>query len=115
MASGPPSPHGHAPAHEDVEKNSLSDTSGEQETNRVQNLDPVTGKPVQDLPGDKVELTEEDCMDELGFSFPEWKKWFVTSFPNHFSLRSVSTCGAGECLLVIASHQIRKERLIGYE
>lgn len=24
---------------------------------------------------DKVELTEDMCYDELGYSFPEWKKW----------------------------------------
>lgn len=24
---------------------------------------------------DKIELTEDMCYDELGFSFPEWKKW----------------------------------------
>jgi MFS family permease len=28
---------------------------------------------------DKIELTEEDCYDELGFSFPEWKKWMILS------------------------------------
>lgn len=25
----------------------------------------------------KIELTEEDCYDELGFSFPSWKKWTI--------------------------------------
>ena len=29
--------------------------------------------------GDKEELTEEDCYDELGFSFPTWKKWMILS------------------------------------
>ncbi|KFY00069.1 hypothetical protein V495_01218 [Pseudogymnoascus sp. VKM F-4514 (FW-929)] len=24
-----------------------------------------------------VEITEEDCFDELGFSFPDWKKWWI--------------------------------------
>jgi hypothetical protein len=24
---------------------------------------------------DKIELTEDMCYDELGFSFPNWKKW----------------------------------------
>jgi hypothetical protein len=24
---------------------------------------------------DKIELTEEMCYDELGYSFPEWRKW----------------------------------------
>ena len=26
---------------------------------------------------DKIEITEEDCQGELGFSFPEWKKWTI--------------------------------------
>jgi len=26
---------------------------------------------------EKIELTEEDCYDELGFSFPQWKKWTI--------------------------------------
>jgi MFS family permease len=26
---------------------------------------------------DKVELTEDDCYDELGFAFPKWKKWWI--------------------------------------
>lgn len=25
----------------------------------------------------KYEITEEDCYDELGFSFPTWKKWYI--------------------------------------
>ncbi|ETI25868.1 hypothetical protein G647_02645 [Cladophialophora carrionii CBS 160.54] len=25
----------------------------------------------------KVELTEEDCYDKLGYSFPHWKKWMI--------------------------------------
>lgn len=28
---------------------------------------------------DKIELTEEDCYDELGYSFPKWKKWMILS------------------------------------
>jgi hypothetical protein len=24
---------------------------------------------------DKIELTEDMCYDELGYSYPEWKKW----------------------------------------
>ncbi len=24
---------------------------------------------------DKIEITEEMCYEELGFAFPEWKKW----------------------------------------
>ncbi|KAK4553258.1 hypothetical protein LTR86_009558 [Recurvomyces mirabilis] len=26
---------------------------------------------------DKYEITEEDCYDELGYSFPAWKKWYI--------------------------------------
>ncbi|KAF2134931.1 MFS multidrug transporter-like protein [Dothidotthia symphoricarpi CBS 119687] len=26
---------------------------------------------------DRYEITEEDCYDELGFSFPTWKKWTI--------------------------------------
>jgi MFS family permease len=28
---------------------------------------------------DKIEITEEDCYDELGFAFPTWKKWMILS------------------------------------
>lgn len=28
---------------------------------------------------DRYEMTEEDCYDELGFTFPEWKKWMILS------------------------------------
>lgn len=28
---------------------------------------------------DRYEITEEDCYDELGFSFPSWKKWTILS------------------------------------
>ncbi len=26
---------------------------------------------------DKIEITEADCYDELGFSYPAWKKWMI--------------------------------------
>ena len=26
---------------------------------------------------DKVEIIEEDCYDELGYSFPTWRKWMI--------------------------------------
>lgn len=26
---------------------------------------------------DKYEITEDDCYDELGYSFPAWKKWYI--------------------------------------
>ena len=33
-----------------------------------------------DIPeDDRIELTEEDCYTELGFCFPEWKKWMIVT------------------------------------
>ncbi|KAK0390138.1 hypothetical protein NLU13_3711 [Sarocladium strictum] len=26
---------------------------------------------------DKIEITEDDCYEELGFCFPTWKKWYI--------------------------------------
>lgn len=39
----------------------------------------VGEKPPQiDLEGnEKIEIQEEDCYDQLGFSFPTWKKWTI--------------------------------------
>ena len=28
---------------------------------------------------ERIEISEEDCYDELGFSFPTWKKWMILS------------------------------------
>lgn len=36
-----------------------------------------TTDSASDSSDEKVELTEEDCYDELGFSFPSWKKWTI--------------------------------------
>ena len=43
---------------------------------------PETTHDSDELPGaekvgtyDKIELTEDMCYDELGYSYPEWKKW----------------------------------------
>ncbi|MCJ1452616.1 hypothetical protein MMC28_002959 [Mycoblastus sanguinarius] len=34
----------------------------------------------QQAPGDdRIEITEDDCYDELGFCFPTWKKWMILS------------------------------------
>ncbi|KAI9055448.1 hypothetical protein LZ554_000402 [Drepanopeziza brunnea f. sp. 'monogermtubi'] len=47
---------------------------------------PTNNQDGDDLPDaervgthDKKELTEDECYDELGFSFPEWKKWMILS------------------------------------
>ncbi|OQO08785.1 hypothetical protein B0A48_05675 [Cryoendolithus antarcticus] len=33
--------------------------------------------PKHDEINDKYEITEDDCYDELGYSFPKWKKWYI--------------------------------------
>jgi len=50
--------------------------------------DNIAGSPADEQDGkgakleklgtyDKYEITEDDCYDELGFSFPTWKKWYI--------------------------------------
>lgn len=34
-------------------------------------------EPEPDETFDKIEITEADCESELGFAFPEWKKWTI--------------------------------------
>ncbi|KAL4820209.1 major facilitator superfamily domain-containing protein [Aspergillus spinulosporus] len=44
--------------------------------------DPTPGTTLHQLenkPGEKVELTEDDCYDQLGYAWPSWKKWTVIS------------------------------------
>jgi MFS family permease len=85
------------PLHEDSETSSAtkheSDTQAEVEhaggaphrarfggaTQVVSNHDVPGDLPGVDKAGtyDKIEITEEDCYDELGFSFPTWKKWTI--------------------------------------
>ena len=40
---------------------------------------PETSPQGKDLPDDRIELTEEQCYDELGFGFPSIKKWWILS------------------------------------
>ncbi|KAL8948347.1 MAG: hypothetical protein Q9222_005457 [Ikaeria aurantiellina] len=39
----------------------------------------VFGEKGSFQPDERIEITEEDCYDELGFCFPTWKKWTVLS------------------------------------
>lgn len=34
-------------------------------------------KTEPDQNGDKIEITEADCYDQLGYSYPNWKKWMI--------------------------------------
>ena len=71
--------------HEEVERND-DDRSSKGENSD----DAPGGSAVKDTPldkhekvkqelgnDDKYEITEEDCMDDLGFSYPNWKKWYI--------------------------------------
>ncbi|KZL87102.1 major facilitator superfamily transporter [Colletotrichum incanum] len=52
----------------------------EHHTNGLANNSPAngTGAKLEKLGTyDKYEITEDDCYDELGFSFPKWKKWYI--------------------------------------
>ena len=37
----------------------------------------ISSKGGRALDDGRIELTEEDCYDELGFGFPSWKKWTI--------------------------------------
>ena len=69
------------------ESGGSSDTAADARLQAVSNQDPAMDRPGGDpqdgaeleKPGtyDKVEITEDDCYSELGFSFPAWKKWWI--------------------------------------
>lgn len=40
---------------------------------------PISSDQGRVLDDGRIEITEEDCYDELGFSFPSWKKWTILS------------------------------------
>ena len=40
---------------------------------------PIPSTEGRVLDDGRIEITEEDCYDELGFSFPVWKKWTILS------------------------------------
>ncbi|KAB8235463.1 hypothetical protein ETB97_006798 [Aspergillus alliaceus] len=44
--------------------------------------DPAAGTTLHQLENtalEKIELTEEECYDQLGYSFPSWRKWMIIS------------------------------------
>ena len=40
---------------------------------------PIPSTQGQTLDNGRIEITEADCYDELGFGFPSWKKWTILS------------------------------------
>ncbi|GAB1213443.1 hypothetical protein ATERTT37_002592 [Aspergillus terreus] len=41
--------------------------------------DPATTLHQLEHTSDKVELTEDECYEQLGYSFPSWRKWMIIS------------------------------------
>ena len=60
-------------------------SSGSSNTNEKLASDNLNEKPIASTGGGgvlddgRIEITEDDCYDELGFSFPTWKKWTILS------------------------------------
>lgn len=53
------------------------DASSDADANQNNSIDNIGGKLNKELgeDDDRIEITEEDCYDELGYGFPSWKKW----------------------------------------
>ena len=55
------------------------DSSSERTETGGENIDRHEKIKEERLGDGKVELTEDQCYDELGYSFPTWKKWTILS------------------------------------
>ncbi|OCK75090.1 MFS general substrate transporter [Lepidopterella palustris CBS 459.81] len=71
---------------DEVEKREPSENSSQNEAR--ENIGRPSDSPIVGANGaslekygtyDRIEITEEDCYDELGFSFATWKKWTILS------------------------------------
>jgi len=63
---------------EEQEAKEKDDGSKDGSPDRSGGADGANGSKLEKLGTyDKYELTEDDCYDELGFSFPNWKKWYI--------------------------------------
>ncbi|KAL8735187.1 MAG: hypothetical protein Q9166_001063 [cf. Caloplaca sp. 2 TL-2023] len=56
----------------------VSDTSSSTKVGEANGAAQPFGEAKLD-PDERIEITEEDCYDELGFCFPTWKKWTILS------------------------------------
>lgn len=77
---------------EEVKDTSDSSSRGEKAADDGKNINPATGKPFHDVDGDKIELTEEDCEDELGFAYPTWKKWTILTVCDSANSSMIPAC-----------------------
>lgn len=60
-----------------TEKDDVSDASNKQLESPNQDLEAGPNKLEQSWTAGKREIDESDCYEELGFSFPTWKKWYI--------------------------------------
>lgn len=69
------------PEAEQEKKDSTSDLDTHAEDPTDGSTDSATDRAFFEKYGtyDRYEITEDDCYDELGFSFPSWKKWMILS------------------------------------
>ena len=70
-----------APTREGDTSDASSNTKADNVAQRENVAEPTNEKGVAESPDsdDRIEITEEDCYDELGFCFPTWKKWTILS------------------------------------
>ena len=75
-----PAPHGDTSSEKNEDAN-LSSPHNTTLENHAQAADSDTDRRFFAKYGtyDRYEITEDDCYDELGFSFPTWKKWMILS------------------------------------
>jgi len=64
-------------AQDPIQSEASSETGAENPANG--SPDAYPDKSLQAEHDDRIEITEEDCYDELGFGFPSWKKWTILS------------------------------------
>ena len=66
----------------DIENEKTNETELTDSSDTPPAVRPSLADPIGlEKPGtyDKVEITEEDCYDELGYAYPSWKKWMILS------------------------------------
>jgi len=70
-----PPEHRDSAAKDDEREDAYSGT----DVDHVDSFDHVGGRMNNELEvnDEKIEITEEDCYEELGYAFPSWKKWMI--------------------------------------
>ena len=61
----------------DAEKQQHLNDDSEGSTKAGESPNELNNEKTQPDNYDKIEITEADCYDELGYSYPNWKKWMI--------------------------------------